>query len=103
MGGMRFGGSGFRMFASPVFGPHSWLQSMLRQTQALEDRLLQLNAERNELEAESARMPTHTTGRTQQVGHVYRSVSAGVLGGPELLVVFLLPIELRIPLVWVCL
>ncbi len=43
------------------------MQSMLRQTQALEDRLLQLNAERNELEAESARMPTHTTGRTQQV------------------------------------
>lgn len=44
------------------------MQSMLRQTQALEDRLLQLNGERNELEAESARMPTHTTGRTQQVG-----------------------------------
>jgi septal ring factor EnvC (AmiA/AmiB activator) len=39
---------------------------MLQQTQALEDRLLKLNAERNELEAESARMPTHTTGRTQQ-------------------------------------
>lgn len=41
---------------------------MLARTQALEDRLLALNAERNELEAESARMPSHTTGRTLQVG-----------------------------------
>lgn len=44
------------------------LQDMLARTQALEDRLLALNAERNELEAESARMPSHTTGRTLQVG-----------------------------------
>lgn len=44
------------------------LQDMLARTQALEDRLLALNAERNELQAESARMPSHTTGRTLQVG-----------------------------------
>lgn len=39
---------------------------MLAQTAALEKRLMCLNSERNELEAESARMPTHTAGRTQQ-------------------------------------
>ena len=44
------------------------LQDMLARTQALEDLLLQLHAEKNELEAESARMPSHTTGRTMQVG-----------------------------------
>lgn len=53
------------------------MQSMLRQTQALEDRLLQLNGERNELEAESARMPNHTTGRTQQVGALAGLMWAG--------------------------
>lgn len=46
------------------------LQDMLARTQALEDRLLSLNAEKNELEAESARMPSHTTGRTLQVRNV---------------------------------
>lgn len=40
---------------------------MLARTQALESALLALNAERNELQAESARMPSHTTGRTVQV------------------------------------
>lgn len=44
------------------------VQDMLARTQALEDHLLALNAEKNELEAESARMPSHTTGRTLQVG-----------------------------------
>ncbi|PRW33935.1 nuclear mitotic apparatus 1 isoform X2 [Chlorella sorokiniana] len=53
-------------FGGSPFATEDTLQSMLQQTQALEDRLLKLNAERNELEAESARMPTHTTGRTQQ-------------------------------------
>lgn len=43
------------------------VQDMLARTQALEGRLLALNAERNELEAESARMPSHTAGRTLQV------------------------------------
>ena len=41
---------------------------MLGRTQALEDRLLALNAERNALEAEAARMPSHTNGRTLKVG-----------------------------------
>lgn len=44
------------------------LQSMLAQTAALEGQLMALNAERQQLQAESSRMPTHTTGRTQQVG-----------------------------------
>ena len=44
--------------------------------QALEDRLLLVNGERNELQAESARMPSHTTGRTLQVRvGVHSSVS----------------------------
>ena len=43
------------------------LQDMLARTQALEDSLLHLHAEKNELEAESSRMPSHTTGRTLQV------------------------------------
>ncbi len=46
------------------------VQDMLARTQELESRLLALNAERNELEAEAARMPAHTTGRTLQVGGV---------------------------------
>ncbi|KAL4425417.1 hypothetical protein ABPG75_009433 [Micractinium tetrahymenae] len=52
--------------AGSPFATEVTLQDMLARTQALEDRLLALNAERNELEAESARMPSHTTGRTLQ-------------------------------------
>jgi hypothetical protein len=40
---------------------------MLERTAQLEARLLALNAEKNELEAEAARMPAHTAGRTLQV------------------------------------
>ncbi|KAI3434858.1 hypothetical protein D9Q98_002912 [Chlorella vulgaris] len=49
--------------ASP-FGTDDTLQDMLERTAEMEARLLALNAEKNELEAESARMPAHTAGRT---------------------------------------
>ncbi|PSC76391.1 myosin-9-like isoform X1 [Micractinium conductrix] len=50
--------------SSSPFATEATLQDMLGRTQALEDRLLALNAERNALEAEAARMPSHTNGRT---------------------------------------
>ena len=55
---------------------------MLARTQALEGRLLALKAERNELEAESARMPSHTAGRTLQVHtHTHTHTAAFVCLG----------------------
>ena len=39
---------------------------MLARTQALEARVTELTAEKNELAAEYARMPTHTAGKTLQ-------------------------------------
>lgn len=44
------------------------LQEMLARTQALEDRLMRLQQEKNEVEAELARVPTNNPGRKLQVG-----------------------------------
>ncbi|KAL4446740.1 hypothetical protein ABPG77_007984 [Micractinium sp. CCAP 211/92] len=65
LGALSVGGGTPGPAGSP-FATEVTLQDMLARTQALEDRLLALNAERNELQAESARMPSHTTGRTLQ-------------------------------------
>eukprot|EP00887_Chlorella_sp_A99_P003516 scaffold7.g3516.t1 len=51
--------------ASP-FGTERTLEEMLARTQALEERLTALAAERNDLQAEYSRMPTTTAGRTLQ-------------------------------------
>ncbi|KDD74966.1 hypothetical protein H632_c959p2, partial [Helicosporidium sp. ATCC 50920] len=39
---------------------------IMREMQEMEDRLMALNVEKNQLESEHARMPTHTTGKTMR-------------------------------------